>query len=283
MSSDAARFLRLVGFAVPIILSPLQRVGDAKESLPGSALKLASPNVRNGLAYRRSAETARQFQGLFHVNAKGDTLRYRLLTPPGMSGQEKYPLVLCLSGSRGRGTDNHRQIGGCWPAQVLAGEEAQQKYPCFVLVPQCPPRKNWRIAGGVGKHVMEVLEQIQNSHPVDAERVYVTGQSMGGFGSWEFLTAYPQKFAAAIPICGGGKPFRAAEFAHVPIWVFHGAKDTSVPVSRSREMISALKRAGASPNYTEFPDAGHTCWPLVFDSPDVLDWLFAQRRIPSGR
>ena len=106
---------------------------------------------------------------------------------------------------------------------------------------------------------------------------------MGGDGSWHFIITRPQMFAAAIPICGGADPSLGKSIAHIPVWAFHGTKDGAVPVALSRDMIDAIKAAGGSPLYTEFPDAGHISWPLAYDTPGLLDWLFAQTRLTSNK
>ena len=101
---------------------------------------------------------------------------------------------------------------------------------------------------------------------------------MGGFGTWTAITAHPQLFAAAIPLCGGGDVNQAAKLKQIPIWAFHGAKDQAVPVERSREMIAAIRKAGGNPKYTEYPDQDHAVWEKAFNEPDLLPWVFAQKR-----
>jgi len=102
---------------------------------------------------------------------------------------------------------------------------------------------------------------------------------MGGYGTWALAAAYPGKFAALAPICGGGNPPEAGKLARLPIWVFHGAKDTTVPLKRSEEMIEALKAAGGNPKFTVYPDAGHDSWTATYDNPEFYTWLLAQKRV----
>jgi predicted peptidase len=221
---------------------------------------------------------ARKFEALTFRSSRGDSLLYRLLIPRDYDPERSYPLLVALSGSRGRGTDNLRQMRTTWAAQILADSIRAQRHPCFVLVPQCPPRMTWRVSGGAGRRVLELVDALKTDYNIDPDRVYVTGQSMGGFGSWDFIAARPGLFAAAVPVCGGGKPTQAGAFAHVPVWAFHGAKDRTVSVERTRQMIRAIERAGGEPRYTEYPEGDHSVWAQVWDTPELLDWLFSQKR-----
>jgi predicted peptidase len=128
------------------------------------------------------------------------------------------------------------------------------------------------------KLLVEMLPELQKEFNLDMDRVYVSGGSMGGFGTWELLQARPDLFAAAVVLCGGGNPSKAPTFAHVPVWLFHGDKDKTVPVGRSREMVAALKKAGGDPRYTEFKGLKHNIGQAVVAEKDLLPWLFAQKR-----
>ena len=117
---------------------------------------------------------------------------------------------------------------------------------------------------------------------VDQGRVYCTGLSMGGFGTWELAITYPQLFAAIVPICGGGSPYIAARIRHIPTWVFHGGRDNVVPLYESQRMVDALKRAGANVQLTVYPEAGHDSWTETYNNPDLYTWLLSHRRRPAG-
>lgn len=231
---------------------------------PENALKLAKP-----------------FDARTYVNSAGDTLRYRLLTPLNYDSTKRYPLAVCLHGGGGRGTDNIMQVEGSWTAQLLSEQQNREKYPAFVFVPQCPPASSW---GGIenlpvfDSIVFEAMTELEKEFTIDETRRYVMGESLGGYGSWHFITMHPELFAAAVPICGGGNPALANMIADIPVWAFHGAKDRSVPVRRSLEMIEAMKKAGGNPKYTEYPDGGHIISKQVTATPDLLDWVFEQRR-----
>ncbi|HKZ36264.1 MAG TPA: dienelactone hydrolase family protein, partial [Chryseolinea sp.] len=132
--------------------------------------------------------------------------------------------------------------------------------------------------GGIDSLVFETIDALGKEFKIDARRRYVTGISGGGFGSWHFITARPEMFAAAIPICGGGNPSLAQNIVNVRVWAFHGEKDRLVPVKLSRDMVEAIRNAGGSLRYTEFTGAGHLIWNEVNGTPGLLDWLFTQKR-----
>jgi predicted peptidase len=214
------------------------------------------------------------------------TLAYRLLKPEGYDGKTAYPLVIFLHGAGERGTDNKAQMKH--GVKNFASDDVRKKYPCFLIVPQCPPNParwaDWTAKGTTEKPteplalVLGLIDEMKKNYKIDDKRIYITGLSMGGFGTWDLLSRKPDLFAAAIPICGGGAPDAAAKFAKVPIWAFHGAKDTVVKPERSREMIEALKKAGGKPKYTEYPEAAHDSWTKTYADPAVLEWLFAQKK-----
>ncbi len=135
-------------------------------------------------------------------------------------------------------------------------------------------------APSVGALVMETLLSIERDLPIDTTRRYIAGNSMGGYGTWLLAAEYPEIFAAAVPICGGGDPALAQPLSIIPIWAFHGEKDMNVPVSGSRDVIDAIKKVGGKPIYTEFPGKAHDISKEVIATPGLLDWLFSQRRTP---
>jgi predicted peptidase len=201
---------------------------------------------------------------------------YRLFTPAAYDRTRKYPLILWLHGAGSVGGDNFKQISGAslrgthtWIAPAV-----QAKHPAFVLAPQSH-------GGGWDQEmplVLGVLDLLKKEFNIDPSRIYIAGQSMGGFGTWDYITARPDLFAAAIPLCGGGDASHASVIAKTPIWAFHGAADPTVPVARSREMIAAVKRAGGNPLYTEYPGVGHEVWFKAFQEKGLVEWLFAQHK-----
>ncbi len=225
------------------------------------------------------------FQAKTYQNSRRETMPYRLFIPQGYGKPKRYPLVLWLHGGAGRGRDNLKQISGgnTVGSHVWASIENQSKNPCFVVAPQCPHNESWatldRAKPSVQvRLVLELLQNLRRTYSVDAQRIYVAGQSMGGFGTWSVISEHPSMFAAAIPICGGGDELEASKLTKTPIWAFHGEKDEAVSVERSRRMIAAIKQYGGMPKYTEYKGAGHVIWDKVFSEPELLSWVFAQNR-----
>jgi lysophospholipase L1-like esterase/dienelactone hydrolase len=232
---------------------------------------------------------ADEYQTRTFSGADGATLGYRLLTPKDYDAAKKYPLVLVLHGAGERGTDNAAQLK--YGAPLFLKPEVRDKYPCFVVVPQCPPDQTWSaVKGWTGpnafeetptapmKLVLGALDGLLKEFSVDQDRLYVTGLSMGGYGTWDLLTRQPGRWAAAAPICGGGDVARIAPAKGVAIWAFHGVIDPTVPVVRSREMIAALEAAGGRPLYSEYPYVKHDSWNVAYAEPELLPWMFAQKR-----
>jgi predicted peptidase len=220
-----------------------------------------------------------------YENDRGERLPYQLFVPAGYDRRKKYPLVLWLHGAGGRGSDNRKQLaeGNSQGASVWTVPGNQARFPSFVVAPQCPSHAMWTSIDseveptGQLRLVVELLGQLQRDYAIDAGRLYVAGQSMGGFGAWALITEHPGMFAAAVPLCGGGNEARAARAARVPVWAFHGELDRSVRPERSRKMVAALKRAGGAPRYTEYEGDDHAIWDKVFSDPELLPWVFAQR------
>jgi predicted peptidase len=227
------------------------------------------------------------FLGRIHRNRSGQTMPYRLFIPPGYDKTQKYPLILWLHGAGSVGKDNKLQISE-WSTpgtHLWTTPENVAKHPAFVVAPQCPAEDQdcWDDpdAGQLGRElilVLDILDAIQKEFSIDAHRLYVAGQSMGGYGTWSLITKRPSIFAAAIPLCGGGNPSFASRAAKTPIWAFHGDMDDNVPVAETRNMIAAVKKAGGNPRYTEYKGMGHEIWDRVFKEPGLVEWLFAQHK-----
>ena len=216
---------------------------------------------------------------------------YRFSKPQGYDpfSPQKYPVILFLHGAGERGNDNEIQLTHI--DKVFGTEAFRQKYPCFVIVPQCPAEKRWvDVDWNLPSHsqpkemsepmklAISVLYSVILNYRIDSQRVYIVGLSMGGYGTWDLIARFPELFAAAVPICGGGDENTASKIKHIPIWAFHGAKDKAVPVARSRNMINAIKEAGGNPKYSEYPELGHLVWDTAFSSSELWEWLFLQVR-----
>jgi predicted peptidase len=217
---------------------------------------------------------------------------YRLLKPEpaALEAGARRPLVVFLHGAGERGTDNVKQLK--YLPAWLAEPANRGRHPAFVLAPQCRADERWvdvSWADGTSTPQAEkpttdmaaalaALEDVIAREAVDPARIYLTGLSMGGYGSWDLATRMPERFAAVVPVCGGGDDRGAARLAGLPIWCFHGDADRAVPVARSRDMIAAVRRAGGRPIYSELAGVGHDSWTPAYRDPFVLDWLFAQRK-----
>jgi predicted peptidase len=220
-------------------------------------------------------------------DSEGNTMPYRLYSPVMSAPSVRYPLVLFLHGLEGVGKDNEKQISG----MDFAGAHAwvmphnQAAHPCFVLAPQCPPGGLWinPLTRKPSKHLrctVALIEELSSELPIDQRRIYVTGQSMGGYGAWAAISFFPDFFAAAVPVCGGGRTGRARFLVGTPVWAFHGSLDPVIWPRESRRMISALRKAGGNPRYTEFRFVGHKAWTAAYSHPELVPWLFAQTRAP---
>jgi predicted alpha-1,2-mannosidase len=221
------------------------------------------------------------------------TLPYRLHTPKNINKQKKYPLVLFMHGAGERGIDNRYQFFRFKPLPFWEQEA------CFVLAPQCPSQDYVETNAdcvwvdtpfGAPRHSMKegptrpmqlaisLLDSIAKLPQIDKSRIYVTGLSMGGFATWELVQRFPEKFAAAVPVCGGGDPAYAKLLTSTPLWVFHGDADTTVIPERSRDMVDAIEESGGKPVYTEYKGVGHGAWSPAYTNVDMWKWMFKQKK-----
>lgn len=220
-------------------------------------------------------------QGLYKLSrtiSYGVDLNYLLYLPQGYDGQLKWPLILFLHGAGERGTDLQGVLNQGLPKRLNQGQDI----PFIVVSPQVPPNETWE---HYRTEVMLLLDHILASYPVYEDQVYLTGLSMGGFGTWGYLTWYPDRFAAGAPICGGlpwliDKTHAVEQMKHIPIWAFHGAQDSIVPVGYSQIMVNALQEAGGNIRYTEYPDLDHDSWTVTYNNPALYTW-FQQYKLQS--
>ena len=219
------------------------------------------------------------------VCASNESMCYLLFVPAHYDSSKKYPLVLWLHGGGARG-DNPKTIlswGDGHGPLFLARPDNQSNHPCFVLAPQCPAGKLWADPYSDQpldqiRLVLEMLDSIEKEFSIDSKRLYVIGISMGGYATWDIIARRPSRFAAAVPICGGGNPIKASRMVKTAIWAFHGEKDDLVKVEESREMIKAVQKTGGKVKYTEYKGVGHSVWEQAFNEPGFLEWIFSCMR-----
>ncbi|HMU45219.1 MAG TPA: prolyl oligopeptidase family serine peptidase [Chitinophagaceae bacterium] len=232
------------------------------------------------------SQSSSRFSREKYTNGKGDTLQYRMLFPDA-NRLRKYPLVIFLHGSGERGNDNEAQLK--WGVTNFATDQNMMQHPALVIVPQCPANDSWSPFTGPDRTfqqtptkpmelLIELIHKMIQTMPVDSNRIYITGLSMGGYGTYYALTKYPDLFAAAVPVCGAGDTSKASTFAHVPIWIFHGAEDPAVNPIYSQQMFEALTKAGAHPGFTQYPESGHFSWLAAYSDPLMIEWLFRQHK-----
>ena len=204
-------------------------------------------------------------------------LPYQLLIPKAPKGK-LMPLVISLHGAGERGKDNRLQLR--YLPEHLSRTNQRKKYPCYVLAPQCPKHK-WWWTPNIMQSVEQLIEKTVRHYNIDPSRIYLTGPSMGGFGTWSLSKKYPEWFAAVVPICGGGTTKDAYRLVGIPLWNIHGAKDPLIPLAFSRKMIAAIRLAGGKPKHTELKGVGHNSWIPAYEKKNgVVPWMFKQRRDP---
>lgn len=204
--------------------------------------------------------------------ANGGRARFVVFVPHNYTRARKVPVILFLHGA-----GEVKGESGSQPVQVGIGpyiRQHEKTFPFLVVIPQAEVHgwaANKELALGI-------LDRTLNDYNTDRERVYLTGLSMGGSGTWNFAASEPDRWAAIVPICGRTNPDKADQIKQIPCWVFHGAADPAIPVSESREMVAALIAAGSKPRYTEYPKAEHNCWDRAYRTPELWNWLAAQKR-----
>ena len=239
-----------------------------------------------GLVESKTDKVIDGYRSFYYQAENGKKLKYRFYMPPNSDNKRKYPLVVHFHGAGSRSDNNTSQL---YLARKVTSKVNIEKYPCFVFAPQCPAGKKWVDVDWTAlSHKMPVkpaaqmaiamaaIDEIIKKYPVDTKRIYVYGQSMGGFATWDIICRRPDMFAAAVPVCGGADETKAVKIAHVPVWIFHGALDSTVKVERSKTMFAVLKKAGGNPKYTEYPKVKHNAWSYSY-SPKLFEWMFSQK------
>jgi predicted peptidase len=227
------------------------------------------------LARARAGEAKEHgFLERVYKDADGVTSKYVVFVPQDYKGDKEYPVILFLHGAG-------ETLGGSkQPVEVGIGPAIKKRaktFPFIVVIPQSHKR-TWKAGSADANRALAILDVVQKTYKTDPKRVYLTGLSMGGYGTWSLAVAEPERWAAIAPICGGGDPAQAAKIKDLPCWCFHGDADKPVPVKRSREMMRALWDAGGHPNYTEYPGVGHNSWDPAYATDDLYLWMLKHRR-----
>jgi predicted peptidase len=228
------------------------------------------------------------------ITIGGTEYHFRVFTPKGWSKKKKSPVVLFLHGAGERGDDNLAQTKvGIGPVIL----RQQDTLPFVIVLPQCP-RNRWWTEPDMQAQAMKALEQTVKEFNGDRNRTYLTGLSMGGYGSWLLAANNPATFAAVAVVCGGVRPPArlnvpgsdsgfaaaadpyaavAAKVGKTPVWVFHGGSDPVVPVSESRKMVEAIKATGGTVRYNEYEGVGHNSWEKAYGEAEIFPWMLAQK------
>jgi pimeloyl-ACP methyl ester carboxylesterase len=245
--------------AITIFPSAMSRLTRHWLLLLGLAVVVVAPAlaVQRQTAWSMTVPNLYAFQYLLYMPAGYDT---------DVTG--KWPLMVFLHGSGERGTDVERVAANGPPMLIEQG----RNFPCVVVSPQCSG--SWWSATDLQPFIEDLVRQYR----IDPDRVYLTGLSMGGFGTWDLAVRSPGFYAAIAPLCGGGAPSQAYQLRDLPVWAFHGALDTTVPVAQTQQMIDAIRQAGGNPLVTIYPDLGHDVWTVTYANDALYTWLFAQNR-----
>ncbi|MFZ4595618.1 MAG: prolyl oligopeptidase family serine peptidase [Verrucomicrobiaceae bacterium] len=261
----------------------LKRTADLQAiKVPLTALGAKDRKYIAGLLHEEALDVsltkgvyADQITGSFVQMTSKQGLNYQLFGNPKWDSEQRYPLVIWLHGSGQSGSDNTSQMGGA--TGVFTDPERQLKNPCFMIAPQCPDADiGWNKQ--VADNLMALVADLTDKLPIDTNRLYLTGSSMGGFGTFNLALKYPTLWAAVVPLCGGSDVKNAEALKAVPIWAFHGDKDDMVPVERTRHVMKAIAELGGIGRYTELTGAGHGITGLVYPNPELQTWMFARKR-----
>lgn len=244
-------------YLISVVLMPLFLVGCAQ--MEKSKMSSVTPGGQRSQTFKKTVT-----QTL--------SCKYLLFLPEGYGkNRQRWPLIMFLHGAGERGSDL-KKVKKHGPPKIV---ENRKDFPFIVVSPQCPTGDWWTEKVEV---LINLLDDIVARYKVDKKRVYLTGLSMGGYGTWSLASAYPERFAAIAPICGGGSRIMALRLKNIPVWVFHGAKDRVVPLKESEEMVNAIRKRGGNVKLTIYPDAGHDSWTQTYNNQKLYDWFLEHRK-----
>jgi predicted peptidase len=228
-----------------------------------------------------AADTKTGFVDKAYKNADGSESKYVLFVPHAYDGMKEFPVILFLHGSGETKGDR----SGKMPVEQGIGphiKRNEKSFPAFVVIPQSEKR-TWQADSDDGKRAMAMLDATMKEYKIDAKRQYLTGLSMGGYGTWSHAAAYPDRWACFAPVCGGVRNSAdvstvAEKVKDIPCWCWHGDQDAAVKVDKSRELIEAMKKLGAKPRYTELEYVTHNSWDAAYATPDLIGWMMQQKK-----
>jgi dipeptidyl aminopeptidase/acylaminoacyl peptidase len=232
---------------------------------------LAALGADDRAAKEQKPKTGQHAQHMTRVITKTVEVDYLLYLPPDYNKdvQKQWPMILFLHGMGERGSNLEKVKAHGPPRHIAQGQD----YPFVIVSPQCPDDAWWDV-----DVLLALLDAVTESIRVDRNRVYLTGLSMGGYGTWALAARQPERFAAVAPVCGGGKVAAAPRFKELPVWAFHGERDRLVPPEKSREMVDAINKAGGNAKLTVYPEVGHDSWTQTYENPELYNWLLRHRR-----
>lgn len=228
----------------------------------------------------RAADTG--FVDKTYKSPDGAEHKFVLFIPHDYKEGTPTPTILFLHGAGETKPKEGAKTKGTpkMPVEVGLGpaiRKREKTFPFLTIIPQAP-RFGWGAGSDGAKMALGILEQVEKEYSVDPKRVYLTGLSMGGMGTWSLAMAMPNKWAAIVPICGRGDTKSADKIKDLPTWAFHGDMDAAVKVDGSRDMIAAIKKAGGDPKYTEYPGVGHNSWDKAYGTDELYEWLLKQKK-----
>ena len=247
----------------------------------------------NHLLWEDGQDQYKDYEAHAFTGSSGDSLNYQILKPRNFNPKKKYPLVVFLHGSGGRGPANIRNVVDASIPARLTSDDVYGKYDAFYLVPQCPGPNTWGQGDWLNERssssgraprpsvqdiLYELIDDTIANNSIDTRRLYITGLSMGGMGTFSAVSARPDFWAASAPVCGGWDPADGASFKGTPTRVYHGDEDQAVDVQYSRDMFAAIEAAGGDVDYTEYPGVGHNSWLNAYWEPSLWKWMFKQKR-----
>jgi predicted peptidase len=206
----------------------------------------------------------------------GDS-KYVVFVPHDYKADKEYPVILFLHGAGERGDDGLKPVKQ-GIGNAIKFKDGEKKFPCFVIFPQCSAKGTWKAGGPDADRALAILDEMQKTYKIDNKRIYLTGLSLGGMGTWSLAAADPERWAAIVPICGGGDLATASKIKDIPCWCFLGSNDSPKLADSTRGMVEAMKKAGGNPRYTEFPYVGHNSWDPAYATQELYPWLLAQKK-----